>query len=166
MFVQLPEYLSNSIGHLSGTAKFSGTSTDLSDLNLDSEIALTETTLNAVALEDSMLNCTIATGELKANGSFDGAAIDMTAPFPLGQQDVLDIQAASLNFDRLMRVANTADFGGTGTSSATLSRGWYTQRRFGGTGPQPSMTFHSVCSQGSIGIKRDRVFIEDGLLTI
>ena len=63
MFVPLPEYLSDGIGHLSGNAKFSGTSTDLSNFNIDSEIALTQMTLNAVVLEDSRLNCTIAAGQ-------------------------------------------------------------------------------------------------------
>ncbi|MDE0554457.1 MAG: hypothetical protein OXI24_09605, partial [Candidatus Poribacteria bacterium] len=121
MFTELPEYLSDSVGHLSSTAKFSGTSTDLSNLNLDSEIALTETTLNAVAVEASRFNCTIGAGQLKVNGSFDGAAIDVTGPFPLEQLDVFDIQVVDINFDTLMKIANTANFGGIGTSAATLS---------------------------------------------
>ena len=163
MFAELPEYLSDGIGHLSGTAKFNGTSTDLSGLNLDSEIALTETTLNAVVLEDSTLNCTISAGELKANGSFDGAAIDMTAPFPLEQQDVLDIQAVGLNFDRLMKIANTADFGGIGTSSATLSRDGILK----GVLEVPDATFNDIplgVLTGKYRYQEGRVSIEDGLL--
>ena len=164
MFAELPDYLSDSIGHLSGTAKFSGTSTDLSGLNLNSEIALTGMTLNAVVLEDSTLNCTIATSELKASGSFDGAAIDMTAPFPLGQQDVLDIQTVGLNFDRLMQVANTADFGGIGTSSATLSR----EGILKGVLEVPDATFNDSplgVLTGNYRYQEGRVSIEDGLLT-
>ena len=165
MFAELPEYLSDGIGYLSGTAKFSGTSTDLSGLNLNSEIALTETTLNAVVLEDSTLNCTISAGELKANGSFDGAAIDMTSPFPLKQQDVLDIQAMGLNFDRLMQVANTADFGGIGTSSATLSRDGI----LNGVLEVPNATFNDIpigVLTGEYRYQEGRVSIEDGVANV
>ena len=164
MFTQLPDYLSDSIGHLAGTAKFSGASTDLSGLNLDSEIALTGMTLNAVGLENSTLNCTIGTGELRANGSFDGAAVDITGPFPLEQPDVLDIQVLGLNFDRLMQVANTADFGGIGTSSATLARDGILT----GVLEVPDATFNDIplgVLTGKYRYQEGRVSIEDGLLT-
>lgn len=164
MFVELPEYLSDSVGHLSGTAKFSGTSTNLSSLNLDSEVALTETTLNEVLLEDSRFNCTIEAAQLKAHGSFDGAVIDATAPFPLGQQDVLDIQVTDINFDKLMKIANTADFGGIGTSSATLSSAGILK----GVLEVPEATFNDLplgVLTGNYRYQDGRVYIEDGLLT-
>ena len=163
MFAELPEYLSESVGHLSSTAKFSGISTDLSNLNFDSEITLTETTLNAVAVEDSRFNCTIAAGQLKVSGSFDGAAIDVTGPFPLGQPDVLDIQAININFDTLMKIANTADFGGMGTSSATLSSDGILK----GVLEVPDATFNDIplgVLTGNYRYQEGRVFIEDGLL--
>ena len=164
MFVQLPEYLSDGIGHLSGTAKFSGTSTNLSNLNLDSEIALTRTTLNKVGLEDSRLNCTIEAGQLKANGNFDTTAVEVAAPFPLGQQDVLDIQAIDINFDTLTQVANTEDFGGIGTSSATLSSDGILK----GVLEVPDATFNDIplgVLTGDYRYQEGRVFIENGLLT-
>jgi len=163
MFAELPEYLSESVGHLSSTAKFSGTSTDLSNLNFDSEITLTETTLNAVAVEDSRFNGTIAAGQLKVSGSFDGAAIDVTGPFPLGQPDVLDIQGININFDTLMKIANTADFGGMGTSSATLSSDGILK----GVLEVPDATFNDIplgVLTGNYRYQEGRVFIEDGLL--
>ncbi len=164
MFTPLPEYLSDGIGYLSGTAKFSGTGTDLSNLNLDSEIALTETTLNEVVLEDSRLNCTIEAGQLKANGNFDVTTIDVAAPFPLGQQDVLDIQAVGINFDTLTKIANTADIGGMGTSSATLSSDGILK----GVLEVPDATFNDIplgVLTGNYRYQEGRVFIEDGLLT-
>lgn len=164
MFAELPEYLSESVGHLSGTAKFTGTSTDLSNLNLNSEIALTETTLNAVVLEDSRFNCTIAAGQLKMTGSFDGTAIDVTGPFPLAQPDVLDIQAIGINFDKLTKIANTADIGGIGTSSATLSSDGILK----GVLEVPNATFNDIplgVLTGNYRYQAGRVFIEDGLLT-
>lgn len=164
MFVQLPEYLSDGIGHLSGTAKFSGTSTDLSNLNLDSEIALTRTTLNKVGLEDSRLNCTIEAGQLKANGNFDTTAVEVAALFPLGQQDVLDIQAIGINFDTLTKVANTEDFGGIGTSFATLSSDGILK----GILEVPDATFNDIplgVLTGNYRYQEGRIFIENGLLT-
>ena len=163
MFTPLPEYLSDGIGYLSGTAKFSGTGTDISNLNLDSEIALIETTLNEVGLEDSRLNCTIEAGQLKANGNFDVTAIDVAAPFPLGQQDVLDIQAVGINFDTLTKIANTADIGGMGTSSATLSSDGILK----GVLEVPDATFNDIplgVLTGNYRYQEGRVFIEDGLL--
>ena len=68
MFVQLPENLADSTGHLSSSGEFSGNLTDSSSLNLDSKIVLTEATLDEVKLKDSTLNCTIAAGELKIDG--------------------------------------------------------------------------------------------------
>ena len=163
MFVQLPEYLSDSVGYLSSTAKFSGTSTNLSNLKLAGEIALTETTLNEVGIEDSRFNCTIAAGELKVHGSFDGAAIDVTGSFPLEQPDVLDIQATGINFDTLTKIANTADIGGMGTSSATLSSDGILK----GVLEVPDATFNDIplgVLTGNYRYQEGRVFIEDGLL--
>lgn len=164
MFAHLPEYLLDSVGHLSSTAKFSGTSTDLSNLKLAGEIALTETTLNAVAVEDSRFNCTIAAGQLKVSGSFDGAAIDVTGEFPLEHPDVLGIQATGINFDKLTQIANTADIGGMGTSSATLSSDGILK----GVLEVPDATFNDIplgVLTGNYRYQEGRVFIEDGLLT-
>ena len=164
MFVQLPENLSDSIGHLSGTAKFSGNSTDISSFNLDSEMALVETTLDEVVLEDSTLKCTIAAGELKANGNFDETAIEITAPFPLQQQDTWDIQALGLNFDELMKIANTSDFGGIGTLSAQLS----SDGTLSGFLEVPDATFNDIpigVLMGNFRYQERQVFIENGLLT-
>lgn len=163
MFTPLPEYLSAGIGHLSGTVKFSGTGTDLSNLNLDSEIALTETTLNEVVLEDSKLSCTIEAGQLKASGNFDVTAIDVAGPFPLGQHNVLDIQAVSINFDTLTKIANTANIGGMGTSSATLSSDGILK----GVLEVPDATFNDIplgVLTGNYRYETGKVFIENGLL--
>lgn len=164
MFVQLPENLSDSVGSLSATTKISGNSTDLSNLNLESEIALIETTLDEVALADSTLNCTIEAGEFKANGNFDETAIEITAPFPLKQDDVWDIQASGLNFDKLMKIANTADFGGTGTSSAQLSA----DGTLSGFLEVQDATFNDIpigVLTGNYRYQEGQVFIENGLLT-
>ena len=123
MFVQsLPENLSDSTGRLSGTAQFSGNSTDLSSFTLDSEIALIETTLDEVALGDSTLTCRIESGALNANGNLDETEIDIKAPFPLRQQDTFDIRASGINFDKVMKIVNSANFGGIGTASANCRR--------------------------------------------
>lgn len=164
MFTPLPEFLSDSIGHLSGTAKFDGNSTDLSNLNLEAEIALTQTTFNEVVLEDSTLNCTIAAGELKANGNFDEAAIDVKASFPLGQQDVLDLQAEGINFDKVTKIVNTEDFGGIGTSVAKLSSDGILE----GFLKVPDATFNDIplgVLAGNYRYQKGRVFIENGVLT-
>ena len=81
MFVQLPENLADSAGYLASSGEFSGNSTDTSSLDLDSEIVLTETTLDEVKLNDSTLNCTIAAGELKIDGNLDETEIKVTGPF-------------------------------------------------------------------------------------
>ena len=164
MFAELPENLSDGVGHLSGTAKFSGNSTDFSSFNLDSEITLIETILDEVALEDSTLNCGIVAGVLKANGNFDETSIEITAPFPLGEQDTLEIQASGINFDKIMKIANTADFGGTGTSSAQLS----SDGTLKGSLEVPDATFNDIpigVLRGDYRYQDGRVFIEDGLLT-
>ncbi len=164
MFAELPENLSDGVGHLSGTAKFSGNSTDFSSFNLDSEITLIETILDEVVLEDSTLNCGIAAGVLKANGNFDETSIEITAPFPLGEQDTLEIQASGINFDKIMKIANTADFGGTGTSSAQLS----SDGTLKGSLEVPDATFNDIpigVLRGDYRYQDGRVFIEDGLLT-
>ena len=164
MFVQLPENLSDSIGLLSGTAKFSGNSTDISNFNFDSEIALTGATLDEVELEDSTFKCSIDAGELKANGNFDETAIDITAPFPLRQQDAFDIQASSINFDKVTKIVNTADFGGIGASSAKLS----SDGRLEGFLEVPNASFNDIpigVLKGNYRYQEGQVFIENGLLT-
>ncbi|MYA70541.1 hypothetical protein F4Y19_10720, partial [Candidatus Poribacteria bacterium] len=109
MFVQLPEFLVGSTGYLSGNATFNGSSTDPSTLNLNSEIEVTETVLNTVALADSTLSCTIDAGEVKVDGNLDETEIDITGPFPLAEQETLDLRMSGINFDDLMKIVDSAD---------------------------------------------------------
>ncbi len=164
IFAQLPEYLSDSRGHLSGTASFTGDSTNLSSLKLHGEATLAETTLNGTLIEDSTLNCTIEQGELKANANFDEAEIEVTGIFPLGQQDFLDIHAVNINIDKLTQIVNTEDIGGTGTSSAKLSSSGSLE----GSLEVPNATFNNI----PLGVltshyryEAGKVFIENGSLT-
>ena len=164
MFIQLPENLSDSVGHLSGAAKFSGNSTDLSNFNLDSELALIGSTLDEVVLEDSKFNFTIEAGELNANGNFDETEIDITGPFPLQQHDALDIQALNINFGKLTKIANTVNFAGTGTSSAQLSL----DGTLHGSLKIPAASFNDIplgVLTGNFRYQDGQIFIEDGLLT-
>ena len=164
MFLQPPENLLDNVGSLSNTTKFSGNSTDISSFNLDSEMTLVETTLDEVVLEDSTLNCTIEAGELNALGNFDETAIEITAPFPLQQEDTLDIQISGLNFDKLMKIANSEDFGGTGTSSAQMSA----DGTLSGFLEVPDATFNDIpigVLTGNYRYQDGQVFIENGLLT-
>ena len=164
MFAELPENLSDSVGRLSGTAKFSGKGMDLSNFVLDSEITLMDAILDEVVIEDSTLNCKIDTGVLKATGNFDETAIEIAAPFPLGEQDTLDIQASGINFDKIMQIANSSDFGGIGTSSAQLASDGTLQ----GSLEVPNATFNDIpigVLTGDYLYQAGRVFIENGLLT-
>ncbi len=164
MFVQLPDNLSDSVGSLSGTAKFSGNSMDISNLNLDSEMTLIGSTLDEVVLEDSMLNCTVASGELNANGNLDETVIEINAPFPLQQQDAIDIQASNIIFGKLTKIVNTANFGGTGTSSAQLS----SDGTLSGYLEVQNSTFNDIpigVLTGNFRYRDGQVFIENGLLT-
>lgn len=163
MFVQLPENLANSIGRLAGTAEFNGNSRDIATLQLNSKIALTETTLDEVELEDSTLNCTVTAGELKANGNLDETEISITGPFPVAQQDVLDIRVSGINFDDLMKLANSTDLGGTAAVSAKLSGGILK-----GFIEVPNATFNDIpigVLAGDFRYQDGRVFIENGLMT-
>ena len=163
MFVQLPENLSDSTGLLSGTAKFNGNSTNLSSLEFNSQLGLTETLLDEVKLEDSTFNCAIAAGKLKVNGTLDETEINITGPFPLAQQDILDIRAANINFDDLMKIANSANLGGTAELSAEISNGILK-----GFMEIPNATFNDIpigVLAGNFRYQEGRVFIENGLMT-
>ena len=163
MFTELPENLENSTGILSGTTEFNGNSTDITTLKLDGEMALTETSLDEIELEDSTLNCTIEAGELKVNGNLDETQVSITGPFPLAQQDILDIHAADINFDDLMKLANSADIGGTAELSAKLSDG-----TLKGFIEIPNATFNDIpigVLTGDFRYQDGRVFIENGLMT-
>ena len=164
MFVQLPEYLADSTGHLSGTATFNGNGADLSTFKLNSTIEIIETTLNEVALEDSTLSCMIDAGELKADGNLDETEINITGAFPLAQQDALDIRVSKINFDDLMKIVNTADLGGTGEYTAKLS----SDGTLKGFMRIPNASFNDIpigVLAGDLRYQNGQVFIENGLLT-
>ena len=164
MFVQLPEYLSDSIGLLSGTATFNGNGADLSTFKLNSTIEIIETTLNEVALEDSTLSCMIDAGELKADGNLDETEINITGAFPLAQQDALDIRVSKINFDDLMKIVNTADLGGIGEYTAKLS----SDGTLKGFMRIPNASFNDIpigVLAGDLRYQNGQVFIENGLLT-
>ena len=163
MFVELPENLADSTGILSGTAEFNGNSTDISSLKFDSQIALMETTLDEIKFEDSTLNCTIVDGNLTVDGNLDETQINITGPFPLAQQDILDIHASDINFDDLMKLANSADIGGTAELSAKLSDG-----TLKGFIEIPNATFNDIpigVLSGDFRYRDGRVFVENGLMT-
>ena len=164
MFVQLPEYLADSTGLLSGNATFNGNGADLSTFKLNSTIEIVETTLNEVALEDSTLSCMIDAGELKADGNLDETEINITGAFPLAQQDALDIRVSKINFDDLMKIVNTADLGGTGEYTAKLS----SDGTLKGFMRIPNASFNDIpigVLAGDLRYQEGQVFIENGLLT-
>ena len=163
MFTHPPENLTGSTGLLSSRGELSGNSTNISSLELDSKIVLTGTTLDEVKLDDSTLNCTIASGELKIDGNLDETEINITGPFPVERQDVLDIHATDLNFDDLMKIVDSADIGGTAEVSAQLSDGTLT-----GFMKIPNATFNDIpigALSGDFRYQDGRVFIENGLMT-
>ena len=164
MFVQLPEFLADSTGYFSGNATFNGSSTDASTLNLNSKIEITETALNTVALADSTLRCTIDAGELKVDGNLDETEINITGPFPLGEQDALDLRMSGINFDDLMKIVDSADLGGTGEYTAKLSL----DGTLAGTMKIPNASFNDIpigTLIGNLDYQEGQVFIENGLLT-
>jgi len=163
MFTQLPENLIDSTGLLASSGKFSGNSMDPASLELESKIVLTETTLDAVKLGDSTLKGTIAAGELKIDGNLDGTEINVTGPFPVEQQDVLEIRASGINFDDLMEIANSEDLGGTGNLTAKLSGGI-----LNGFMEISNATFNDTpigTLVGNFRYQEGRIYIENGLMT-
>ena len=134
-----------------------------SSLELASKIVLTETTLDEVKFNDSTLKCTIAAGELKIDGNLDEIGINVTGPFPVGRQDILEIQASGIDVDDLMKIANSADIGGIGELSAQLSDG-----TLKGFMEIPNATFNDIpigTLSGDFRYQEGRVFIENGLMT-
>ena len=165
MFAPLPEFLvEDSTGHLSGNATFYGSSTDPSTLNLNSTLEITDTVLNTVALKDSVLNCQIENGVLRANGHLDETVIAVTGPFPITEQDVLDIRVTDINFEDLMKIANSVDFGGTGEYTAKLS----SDGKLNGYIKIPNANFFDIpigVLAGNLNYHDGQVFIENGRLT-
>ena len=163
MFTQLPENLVDSTGRLSSRGELSGTSVDPSSPELDCKTVLTETTLDEVELDDSIFNGTIAAGELKIDGNLDETKISIAGPFPMAQQDALEIRASGINFDDLMKIANSEDLGGTGNLSAKLSDGI-----LNGFMEIPNATFNDIplgVLVGDFRYQEGRIHIENGLMT-
>ena len=163
MFIELPENLIDSTGRLSSRGELSGSSTDISSLALESKIGLTGTTLDEVKLDDSTLNCTIAAGKLKIDGNLDETEINIAGPFPLAQQDALEIRASDINLDDLMKIANSEDLGGTGDLTAKLSDGI-----LNGFMEIPNATFNDIplgVLVGDFRYQEGRIHIENGLMT-
>ena len=164
MFVQLPDYLTDSTGLLAANATFNGNSSDLSTFNLNSTIEITGATLNAVALTDSTLRCIIEDAQLKADGDLHKADINITGTFPLAEQESLDIHIARINFDDLMRIVNSADLGGTGEYTAKLAA----DGTLRGTMKIPNASFNDIpigVLAGNLNYQDGQIFIENGLLT-
>ena len=163
MFTQLPENLIDSTGLLASSGTFSGNSMDPASLELESKIVLTETTLDAVKLGDSTLKGTIAAGELKIDGNLDETEINVAGPFPVEQQDALEIRASGINFDDLMKIANSEDFGGTGNLTAKLSDGI-----LNGFMEISNATFNNIpigALSGDFRYQEGLIYIENGLMT-
>ena len=164
MFVQLPDFLADSTGRLSGTAIFNGNSADTSSLNLDSTIEVKDTVLNTVALENSAVNLNVTAGTLKVDGNFDETQIAVTGPFALTVQDTLDIRISDINFNDLMKIVNSADLGGTGEYAAKL----LSDGTLKGYMEIPNASFNDIpigALVGNLNYQNGQVFIESGQLT-
>ena len=136
----------------------------LSTFKLNSTIAVTETTLNEVALADTTLSCIIDAGELKADGNLDETEINITGPFPLAAQDSLNIHISGINFDDLMKIVKSADLGGIGEYTAKLS----SDGTLEGSVKIPNASFNDIpigALVGNFDYQEGQVFIENGLLT-
>ena len=164
MFVQLPDFLADSTGHLSGNATFHGSSRELSSLGLTSTLEITDTVLNTVALKDSALNCKIEDGVLNTDGYLDETVIAVTGPFPLTEQDLLDIRISDINFDDLMKIVNSVDFGGTGKYTAQLT----SDGKLNGYIEIPNADFFDIpigVLTGNLNYYDGQVFVENGQIT-
>ena len=164
MFVQLPNSLADSTGYLSGNATFHGSSTDISSLDLTGTLEITDTVLNTVALKDSALNCKIEDGVLNTNGYLDETVIAVTGPLPLTEQNPLDIRISDINFDDLMKIANSADFGGTGEYTAKLT----SDGKLNGYIEIPNANFFDFpigVLTSNLNYHDRQVFVENGKLT-
>ena len=164
MFVQLPDFLADSTGLFSGNTTFHGSSGDLSSLDLTSTLEITDTVLNTVALKDSALNCKIEDGVLNTDGYLDETAIAVTGPFPLTEQDFLDIRISDINFDDVMKIVNSADFGGTGEYTAKLT----SDGKLNGHIKIPNANFFDIpigVLAGDLNYYDGQVFVENGQLT-
>ena len=163
MFTQPPENLMDSTGLLASSGKFSGNSTDPASLKLESKLTLTGTTLDEVQLDDSTLKGTITAGGLKIDGNLDDTEINVTGPFPVEQQDALEIRASGINFNDLMKIANSEDLGGTGNLTAKLSEGI-----LNGFMEISNATFNDIpigVLAGNFRYQEGRIYIENGLMT-
>ncbi len=164
MFVAPPEFLVDSTGSLSGSAAFTGSSDDISTLNLDSTLALTDTVLNTVELQDSAINCKVEDSVLRADGHLDESVIAVAGSLPLTEQNLLDIRISDINFDDLMKIVNSADFGGTGEYIAQLS----SDGKLNGHIKIPNANFFDIpigILTGDLNYQDGQVFVENGRLT-
>ena len=135
-----------------------------SSLNLDSTIEVTDTVLNAIAFKDSVLNCKVEDGVLKADGHLDETEIAVIGPFPLAEQDALDIRISDINFDDVMKIVNSADLGGTGEYTAKLA----SDGTLKGYMEIPNASFNDIplgVLVGNLNYQNGQVFIESGKLT-
>ena len=76
---------------------------------------------------------------MKIDGNLDETKINVAGPFPVEQQDDLEIRASGINLNDLMKIADSADLGGTGDLSAKLSDGILT-----GFMEIPNATFNDI----------------------
>ena len=101
---------------------------------------------------------------MKTDGNLDGTVIAVTGPFPLTEQDALDIHVSNINFDDLMKIVNSADLGGTGEYTAKLA----SDGKLNGYIRIPNASFIDIpigILAGNLNYHDGQVFIENGRLT-
>ena len=101
---------------------------------------------------------------MNINGHLDETVIAVTGPFPATEQDALDIHVSDINFDDLMKIVNSADFGGTGEYTAKLT----SDGKLNGHIKIPNADFFDIpigMLTGDLNYHNGQVFIENGRLT-
>ena len=107
----------------------------------------------------------IDAGELKVDGNLDETEINITGPFPLGEQDSLELRISGINFRRPDENCQQCE---SRWDTGEYTAKWSSDGTLKGSLKIPNASFNDIpigALVGNLDYQDGQVFIENGLLT-
>ncbi|MDE0185856.1 MAG: translocation/assembly module TamB domain-containing protein [Candidatus Poribacteria bacterium] len=119
--IELPEDFLVVNGRVNGKILFRGGSANLNGFQLDSNLELSEASLNDVPIRLSKARCDIENNRLSVSANLDDAEIRLNGPLGSADPSAINLNITQIDVGKLSRILSLPDLSGSGTLTGRIS---------------------------------------------
>ncbi len=119
--IELPEDFLVVNGRVNGKILFRGNSANLNGFQLDSNLELSEASLNDVPIRLSKARCDIKHNRLSVSANLDDAEIRLNGPLGSAGPSAINLNITQIDVGKVSRILSLPDLSGSGTLTGRIS---------------------------------------------